>query len=333
MRSQLRRAVSALAGIAVAASLVACSSGTDSADSTNTDKNSAYPRTVKTAFSETTIESEPTRVAGLGTVSLESLVALDVDPVYVKVDGKRENQPYVDKYWDSDYVDSSGDEDNSFEKVAASKPDLIIAPSWQRYQDDEVIEKLGTIAPVIIYDDQNSGKDWTDGLSQVAEAVNKKDLADQTIASYNNAVEKQRDFASGLDGKTFITGTLLKDGQFQITTAMAPELINIGLVPAKLQEEMQTKAAAGDKKSKKISGELFNTIGADFIFDFATKTPEAIDLRKDSRAYREHVLDHAYWMYDDEGSYLGTAFNNSGALGKPWMMERINEMFDQHVQL
>lgn len=335
MKRSLQRVATVLAGVVTVATLAACgnASDNDSATSSGTD-GSAYPRTVKTSTTETTLDAEPARIAALGTVSLENLIALDTEPVYASVDGTKESQPYVAEYWDKDYVDSSGDKDSKFERIAASDPDLIIAPSWTSYQDSDTIHKLENIAPTIVYDISGStDHSWTEGLSQVAKALDKSEQATALIDTYESTVAKQKEFIAGLDGSTFVTGSMTDGGKFQLTTMMSSTLREVGLTPGSPQKEIEEQKADGKKPETSISEELLGTIDADYIFDFATKKPEAINLRKDSRAYREHVLDHAYWMYDNEGSYLGTAFNNSGALGKPWMMERINEMFDQHIQL
>ncbi|WP_078057050.1 ABC transporter substrate-binding protein [Corynebacterium provencense] len=332
MKRSLRRITAAIVGTVAVAAMAACGSNDDSTSSPNTD-NGAYPLTVKTATTETTLTSKPSRIAALGTVSLENLVALDTEPVYAKVDGTRDSQPYIDNYWEKAYVDSSRDKDSNFEKVAATNPDLIIAPSWSTYQDKETIKKLETIAPTIVYDVQSAGSRWTDGFSQVAKALNRSDKASSLIDNYNHTVEEQKKTLSALHGERYITGGLTDDGSFQLTTAMSVDLRELGLLPGSPQDEIERQKSEGNSTETKLSAELFGKIDADFVLDYGTRDDSAIESRKQNDAYRDHILEKAYWMYDNEGNYLATAFNNSGALGKPWMMERVDEMFDQPVQL
>ena len=71
----------------LAAGLTACSTGsTDAAEvadptATTTAEPDAFPVTIEHALGETTIESEPTRVATLGWTDPDSAVALGVVPV------------------------------------------------------------------------------------------------------------------------------------------------------------------------------------------------------------------------------------------------------------
>ena len=168
----------------VTASVAACSDDdSDQAEGTSSS-NASYPLTVSTALGDVEIPAEPEDIVTLGDPAFENLAALDVEPTAALVQEKMLAEEYMAEYRDADYMDDrlgvTGREID-IERVASYEPDLIIAPAWPGYADEKVRGQLEEIAPVLLIDEQSSGADWQTGFTQVAEAVNRTEEAEQKL--------------------------------------------------------------------------------------------------------------------------------------------------------
>ena len=168
----------------VTASVTACSDDdSDQAEGTSSS-NASYPLTVSTALGDVEIPAEPEDIVTLGDPAFENLAALDVEPTAALVQEKMLAEEYMAEYRDADYMDDrlgvTGREID-IERVASYEPDLIIAPAWPGYADEKVRGQLEEIAPVLLIDEQSSGAHWQTGFTQVAEAVNRTEEAEQKL--------------------------------------------------------------------------------------------------------------------------------------------------------
>ena len=205
----------------LAAGLVACGSSDEETGTTGTTaaataaagaEADAYPVTIEHKWGSTTIDAEPERVVVAGLREQDALLALGVVPV-ATTEWLGEHPGAIfpwaqDELGDAplpevlDFTDGL-----QFEKIAAERPDLIVAIYSGLSKED--YEKLAAIAPTIA---QPPGQidwasSWQDEILTVGKAVGKpaeaQRLRDEAEAEIAAVAREHPEFK----GKTALVGT------------------------------------------------------------------------------------------------------------------------------
>lgn len=192
---RMTRLTALLAALLAVATLVACGSddgdqgtATGAAAATDTSASAAGPEpgalpvTIPHRYGETTIESEPKRIVVAGLREQDALLALGIDPVattewYGKHPGAIfpwAKEALGDKPLPEvlDFTDGI-----QFEKIAAQRPDLILAVYSGLTRDD--YDKLSQIAPTVAQPkgEVDWGSSWQEEISTVGKAVGRPEQA------------------------------------------------------------------------------------------------------------------------------------------------------------
>lgn len=217
-RHLTRAAVVVVAGLA----LTACGSdgSTDGAGSTGTDSaaagSGAFPVTLTSTFGDTTIESQPERVATVNWGNHDVPLALGIVPVgfqettYGDDDGDG-ILPWT--YAALDGLGATGDDlpvlfDETdgipFEQVANTEPDVVLAAYSGLTEED--FTTLSQIAPTVSYPEFAWGTSWKDMALIEGEALGLADeaqaLVDDVEAQIADALAERPD----VEGKTVAYG-------------------------------------------------------------------------------------------------------------------------------
>lgn len=202
------------------AALTGCSTGSTSADTaaeptaTTTADADAFPVTIEHALGETTIESEPTRVATLGWTDHDHAVALGVVPVGATKITWGGNEAGSTDWFDA-AVEEAGaeapvrydDADGApIDEVAELAPDLILATN-SGITDSEYA-KLSKIAPVVAYPEAPWTTSWQTSLEMVGRALGRTALAEEVTADTEETIEQARADNPELQGTELIYGYL-----------------------------------------------------------------------------------------------------------------------------
>jgi len=204
-----RRSLVALGATAAASlALVGCAgsadTGTDAAEDAAGDESAAFPVTVTHAFGETTVESQPERIATVGWSNQEAALALGVVPVIMEKATWGDDDGDGVLPWVADKLAELGAETPEmydgtdgvdFEAVSDAQPDVILSAYSGLTQDD--YDTLTEIAPVVAYPTVAWGTTWQEtitlngtalGLQTEAEAL-VEDIEGQlseAVAGYAN---------------------------------------------------------------------------------------------------------------------------------------------------
>ena len=157
-----------------------------------------YPLTLETPFGHTVLDKRPERVAVVSAVGVdtESLLALDAVPVFAvaKYDGE---DPWIPKdLWEQ--VDAG--EEISTEAIAASEPDLIVKLQAYETFDQDRLNQLSRVAPVLYTDAEQTT--WQDVLTSLGETQDLRDAAASKIADFDDRVEAIKADNPDFAGKT-----------------------------------------------------------------------------------------------------------------------------------
>lgn len=203
------------------AALAGCSTGSTSdtgpavePTATTTADADAFPVTIEHAFGETTIESEPTRVATLGRTDHDHALALGVVPVGATKITWGGNEAGSTEWFDA-AVEEAGaeapvrydDADGApIDEIAELAPDLILATNSGVTEAEYA--KLSKIAPVVAYPEFPWTTEWQTSLEMVGEALGRSAIADEVLADTEAAIEEARAAHPELEGAELIYGYL-----------------------------------------------------------------------------------------------------------------------------
>ncbi|MCH9276958.1 iron-siderophore ABC transporter substrate-binding protein [Bifidobacterium amazonense] len=214
----LRSLIAAALAAATMLGAAACGTSQNASEATDTSSSSssstesgAFPVTIKHALGETTIDSQPKRVAAVGWGADDALIALDVIPVTMQ---KNTYGKTVDGFlsWTKQALDDKGvaeadmpqlhdeSDDIDAEAIAATEPDLILGP----YSGitEEQYKTLSKIAPTVPYIKTAWSEPWRDEIKVVAEAVGKTTEGDTLIADLERTIADEAAKYPAIKGKT-----------------------------------------------------------------------------------------------------------------------------------
>ncbi|MCY4728445.1 iron-siderophore ABC transporter substrate-binding protein [Nocardioides sp. STR2] len=203
------------------AALTACSTGSTSGTeaaaeptSTTSVDPDAFPVTIEHALGETTIESEPTRVATLGWTDQDHALALGVVPVGATKITWGGNEAGSTDWFDA-AVEEAGaeapvrydDADGApIDEVAELAPDLILATNSGITEAEYA--KLSKIAPVVAYPEAPWTTPWQTSLEMVGEALGRTALAEEVAADTQATIDAAAEANPELQGAELIYGYL-----------------------------------------------------------------------------------------------------------------------------
>ncbi|MCI2958485.1 ABC transporter substrate-binding protein [Agromyces atrinae] len=283
LRASAGRFVALAATLAlVGAALAGCSTADAAvADNPNytTEATDSFPVTIEHKFGETTIPSEPQRVAVVGLTEQDILLELGVTPI-ATTEWYGE-QPYAVWPWATELL---GDAEPTvlstldgleYEKIASLKPDLIVGTNAGL--TEESYEKLSAIAPTVtsVEGSEQYFSSWQDQTRQVAAAVGRSAAGDELIAgvetAYADAAAAHPEFAG-------LTATFSQGVPYEGNLWVYPDGVNtdfltdLGFTITPGLEEYAAEAG----QQAQISAENIDLIDADVIV-FATESPEGVD--------------------------------------------------------
>ena len=143
----------------------------------------AFPRTVRHAMGETTLEAAPVRVVTLDTGELDAMAQLGVKPVGV-VDYGADGLP---KYFDTEEIEGveivGTIQEPNLEAIARLKPDLILS---SKLRHEKLYSQLSQIAPTVFA--ARPGVTWKQNFTLYSQAVGREDEAAETVERYEERV-------------------------------------------------------------------------------------------------------------------------------------------------
>ncbi|MER7244531.1 iron-siderophore ABC transporter substrate-binding protein [Kribbella sp. NPDC000426] len=209
------RVVSAVTTVLLATTtLAACGSDGDKQAETADSSQSGFPVTLKNTFGDTTITKKPERIVTLGWNAQDVVYALGETPVGMP---KVTYGPTPDGVtaWDADKFDKSkttlldtGDK-YPFEKIAALKPDVILAP-YEGF-DEATYKTLSGIAPTVAYPGAPWQTTWQDQTLLVGEALGRKADAEKLITGIEDKIKQVAAEHPEFKDKTITVGSFGAD--------------------------------------------------------------------------------------------------------------------------
>ncbi|MGV9849916.1 iron-siderophore ABC transporter substrate-binding protein [Streptomyces sp. NPDC003442] len=332
-----RRLAAALSAAALGVGLLA-GCGSDSADEASDDTpaaaSGAFPVTVEHAFGSTKITKAPQRVVSLGYTDDQAMLALGVRPVgmvdqYPNPAGKKPDintqWPWVkDKWGDTrpEVVMSNGDSGPNYEKIAALRPDLIVAVYSEI--DKAAYDKLSQIAPTVGRtkgEKEPFSAPWQDNAVQIAKALGKEDEGAKLVQGIQDKLGAAKKAHPKFANQTAVALSWYKNSvaPFTSTDVRGRLVTGIGF-------SYQTKIdkVAGGKFFTVLSPERVDLVDVDRVF--------VINDKADQRALKKFQLftnldavkkGKVSYLLDSEGPAVGAAMSQSTLLSLPYAIDQL----------
>jgi iron complex transport system substrate-binding protein len=160
-------------------------------------EEAVWPRTYTDSKGrEVTIEKKPERIAVTFYSITENLAALDkpivAGDLVPSLSSWETTKPYFEKHQVED-LGSTGK--INLEKLLEMEPDIILAGQY----DDEVLDQLEKIAPVIVLDNSRVIEDWKASLREVSVIIGEEDTAEKYIEETEQLIQNAKDQINALN--------------------------------------------------------------------------------------------------------------------------------------
>lgn len=334
-----RRLAAVLSAAALGVGLLAgCGSDSDDpADRTGGEAPAAagaFPVTVEHAFGTTKIDKAPERVVSVGYTDDQTVLAFGIKPVgmvdqYPNPAGRSPDintqWPWVkDKWGDSkpEVVMKNGDTGPNYEKIAALRPDLIVAVYSEI--DRAAYDKLSRIAPTVGRtkgEKEPFSAPWQDNALHIAKALGKAEEGEKMVADIQGKLDAAKQAHPEFAEQTAVVLSWYKDSvaPFTSTDVRGRLVTGIGF---KYQTEID-KVAGGDFYTT-LSPERVDLVDVDRVFVINDKADQdalkKFELFTNLDAVKNGKVSY---LLDSEGPAVGAAISQGTLLSMPYAVDEL----------
>ncbi|GAB3842995.1 ABC transporter substrate-binding protein [Nesterenkonia populi] len=294
-----------------------------------------YPMTIDTAHGPAEIEERPERVAVLGwNPNHDAAAALGVTPVYAA--SRSFDYGWMDEEWlDSiETLEEREDTDVNLEGVAASDPDLIFLPNTAEMFEEEDIERLSEIAPVLEDAEVVPGDqvDWRDAPRLLGEALDLEEAAETAISEAESAMEATAEEHPEFEGRTITLATDYGEeyGIEYYTAAggTAEEITTLlGFEPNPLAEQFSEDAVVSEENQSELDADALIMFYAE---DSIRENREDSELFNQIPAVEDDRYTSVVATEDEraEGGAVWVLRRGASVESLPWMLEALADWVD-----
>ncbi|XKK61644.1 iron-siderophore ABC transporter substrate-binding protein [Streptomyces sp. ARC32] len=334
-----RRLAAALSAAALGVGLLAgCGSDSDDPADKAGDGTpaaaGAFPVTVEHAFGTTTIDKAPERVVSVGYTDDQTVLAFGIKPVgmvdqYPNPAGQSPDintqWPWVkDKWGDTkpEVIMKNGDTGPNYEKIAALRPDLIVAVYSEI--DRAAYDKLSRIAPTVGRtkgEKEPFSAPWQDNALHIAKALGKAEEGEKMVADIQGKLDAAKQAHPEFADQTAVVLSWYKDSvaPFTSTDVRGRLVTGIGF---KYQTEID-EVAGGDFYTT-LSPERVDLVDVDRVFVINDKADQ--DALKKFKLFTN--LDavkngKVSYLLDSEGPAVGAAISQGTLLSMPYAVDEL----------
>ncbi|MET7357755.1 iron-siderophore ABC transporter substrate-binding protein [Streptomyces sp. NPDC005562] len=332
-----RRLAAVLAATTLGVGLLA-GCGSDSEDKASDTPAAAgggtFPVTVEHAFGSTKITKAPQRVVTVGYTDDQAALALGTKPVgmvdqYPNPSGKSPDintqWPWVkDKWGDTkpEVVMKNGDSGPNYEKIAALRPDLIIAVYSEI--DKAGYDKLSKIAPTV---GRTKGEKelfsapWQDNTVHIAKALGKEDEGKKLVSGIEDKLAAAKKAHPKFADQKAVALSWYKDSINPFTSKDVRGRLLTGMG---FSYQTKIDEIAGGKFSTELSPERTDLVDVDRVVVINDKADTAalkkFELFKNLKAVKKG---HVSYLLDSEGPAVGAAMSQGTALSLPYAIDEL----------
>ncbi|ACZ83867.1 Fe(3+)-citrate-binding protein YfmC [Streptosporangium roseum] len=333
----LRRFAAVLSAATLSAGIIA-GCGSEPADKPSGNAaattGGAFPVTVEHAFGSTQITEAPQRVVSVGYTDDQAILAFGVKPVgmvdqYPNPPGKTPDintqWPWVkDKWGDTrpEVIMNNGDPGPNYEKIAALRPDLIIAVYSEI--DQAAYDRLSKIAPTVGRtkgETEPFSAPWQDNAVHIAKALGKADEGAKLVQGIQDKLDAARKAHPEFADQTAVALSWYKDSVAPFTTTDVRGRLVTGIG---FKGATEIDKIADGKFYTVLSPERIDLINVDRIFVINDQADQ--DALKKFKLFTNlpAVKDgKVSYLLDSEGPAIGAALSQGTLLSLPYAIDEL----------
>ncbi len=335
-----RRLAAALSAATLGVGLLA-GCGSDPADKADEKSDSTagaaagtFPVTVKHAFGSTKVTKAPQRVVSVGYTDDQAILALGIKPVgmvdqYPNPPGTSPDintqWPWVkDKWGDTrpEVVMNNGDTGPNYEKIAALRPDLIIAVYSEI--DQAGYDKLSKIAPTVgrtKAEKEPFSAPWQDNAVHIAKALGQEAKGAELVKGIQDKLDAAKKAHPEFANQTAVALSWYKDAAAPFTSTDVRGRLVTG---TGFTYQTEIDKIADGKFYTTLSPERMDLIDVDRIF--------VINDKADTEALKKFELfanlpavknGKVSYLLDSEGPAVGAAMSQGTLLSLPYAIDEL----------
>lgn len=316
--------------------------GSDSADKDKKKDDSAnapaaagaFPVTVEHAFGSTEVKKAPQRVVSVGYTDDQNILAFGIKPVgmvdqYPNPAGQSPDintqWPWVKDKWGGakpEVIMNNGDTGPNFEKIAALRPDLIIAVYSEI--DQAAYDKLSKIAPTVgrtKTEKEPFSAPWQDNALHIAKALGKADEGKAMVQGIQDKLAAVKKAHPEFAGQTAVSLSWYKDAVNPFTTTDVRGQLLTGMG---FKGQTELDKLAGGKFSFALSPERMDVIDVDRVFVINDKADT--DALKKSELFANLKVtknNKVSYLLDSEGPAAGAAMSQATLPSLPFAIDEL----------
>ncbi|APU22157.1 ABC transporter substrate-binding protein [Actinoalloteichus sp. GBA129-24] len=276
--------------LAICLLVSACGGGEEPAGSAPEGASQdGFPRTVTHAMGETTLETQPVRVAALDTSYIDAAMALDLDVVarinYHTADGALPGYLSEDEQAQAEAATVIGEiTAPDVEMLWDVEPDLIVSA---RVRHEEIYSELNEVAPTVF--SETTGATWKDNIRLLGEATGREELAEERINAYEKrAASIGESIREELGRDATVTMARFVEGEPTVRLYTSASFPGIILADAGLARPAG-QADSEDEIMVNLSQEDITELDADTIF-VSTYTDPAAEAENPQEQFESNPL-------------------------------------------
>ncbi|MFH8891904.1 iron-siderophore ABC transporter substrate-binding protein [Streptomyces sp. NPDC017949] len=335
-----RRAAALLSAATLGIGLLAgCGSGSKGEGDKKSDgapaaATGAFPVSVEHAFGSTKVAKAPQRVVSVGYTDDQAILALGIKPVgmvdqYPNPPGAAPDintqWPWVKEKWGDtrpEVVMSNGDAGPNYEKIAALRPDLILAVYSEI--DQAAYDKLSKIAPTVgrtKAEKEPFSAPWQDNALHISKALGKADEGTALVKGIQDKLDAARAAHPEFASQTAVALSWYKDSAAPFTTTDVRGRLVTGIG---FKGRTEIDKIADGKFFTVLSPERMDLIDVDRLF--------VINDKADTEALKKFELfanlsavknGKVSYLLDSEGPAIGAAMSQGTLLSLPYAIDEL----------
>ncbi|CAM5632603.1 Putative ABC transporter substrate-binding lipoprotein YhfQ [Streptomyces alboniger] len=299
----------------------------------------SFPVSVEHAFGTTKVTEAPKRVVTVGYTDDQAVLALGTKPVGMvdQYPNPAGTSPYINTQWpwvkdkwgdtEPEVVMENGDSGPNYEKIAALRPDLIVAVYSEI--DKAAYEKLSKIAPTVgrtKAEKELFSAPWQDNTVHIAKALGKEDEGKDLVKGIEGKLAEAKKTHPKFAEQKAVALSWYKDSvnPFTSTDVRGRLLTGIGFT-----YQTEIDKIAGGKFSTELSPERIDLVDVDrvvVINDAAdTKAIKKDKLFANLDAVKKGKVSY---LLDSEGPAVGAAMSQGTALSLPYAIDELVKSVD-----
>ncbi|MCY0929649.1 iron-siderophore ABC transporter substrate-binding protein [Streptomyces sp. H27-H1] len=315
--------------------------GSDSADKGKKDDSAnapaatgAFPVEVEHFFGSTEVKKAPQRVVSVGYTDDQTILSFGIKPVgmvdqYPNPAGQSPDintqWPWVKDKWGEtkpEVIMSNGDAGPNFEKIAALRPDLIIAVYSE--VDQAAYDKLSKIAPTVgrtKTEKEPFSAPWQDNALHIAKALGKADEGKAMVQGIQDKLAAVKKAHPEFAGQTAVSLSWYKDAVNPFTTTDVRGQLLTGMG---FKGQTEIDKIAGSGFSTALSPERMDLIDVDRVFVINDKADtdalKKFDLFANLKVTKANKVSY---LLDSEGPAAGAAMSQATLPSLPFAIDEL----------